>query len=219
MEVALDYALNARPTTPGSGSTPNGSTTARTARSPTPRTRPRSTRTSIPLNFWPPAEADRVALWEACKEIIDFWVRPGRPDLPGGQPAHQAVRLLGVADQRDSARSTPTSILLAEAFTRPKVMARLAEVGFSQSYTYFTWRTDQHGPEGIAGLRRRAGPRPAGRLHAAQLLAQHAGHPVGPAAGRAAGRLRPAFRAGRHPVPVLRHLQRLRAVRERAGVG
>ena len=43
----------------------------------------------------------------------------------------------------------PDVVLLAEAFTRPKVMARLAEVGFSQSYTYFTWRTVQYGPEGL----------------------------------------------------------------------
>ena len=47
----------------------------------------------------PPDEADRVALWEACKEIIDFWCDPGRPHVPGGQPAHQAVCLLGMADK------------------------------------------------------------------------------------------------------------------------
>jgi starch synthase (maltosyl-transferring) len=40
-------------------------------------------------------------------------------------------------------------VFLAEAFTRPKLMARLAEIGFSQSYTYFTWRLAQHGPEGL----------------------------------------------------------------------
>ncbi len=43
----------------------------------------------------------------------------------------------------------PEVILLSEAFTRPKIMARLAEAGFTQSYTYFTWRIDQHGPEGL----------------------------------------------------------------------
>jgi starch synthase (maltosyl-transferring) len=43
----------------------------------------------------------------------------------------------------------PDVVFLAEAFTRPKVMARLAEAGFTQSYTYFTWRTEQHGPEGL----------------------------------------------------------------------
>jgi starch synthase (maltosyl-transferring) len=43
----------------------------------------------------------------------------------------------------------PDVLFLAEAFTRPHVMARLAESGFSQSYTYFTWRTEQHGEEGL----------------------------------------------------------------------
>jgi starch synthase (maltosyl-transferring) len=43
----------------------------------------------------------------------------------------------------------PDVLFLAEAFTRPHVMARLAESGFSQSYTYFTWRTEQHGPDGL----------------------------------------------------------------------
>jgi starch synthase (maltosyl-transferring) len=43
----------------------------------------------------------------------------------------------------------PDVLFLAEAFTRPKVMARLAEAGFTQSYTYFTWRTEQYGPEGL----------------------------------------------------------------------
>jgi starch synthase (maltosyl-transferring) len=40
-------------------------------------------------------------------------------------------------------------LLLAEAFTRPRMMAKLAEVGFSQSYTYFTWRLEQYGPDGL----------------------------------------------------------------------
>jgi starch synthase (maltosyl-transferring) len=43
----------------------------------------------------------------------------------------------------------PDALFLAEAFTRPKVMAKLAEVGFTQSYTYFTWRTAQYGEEGL----------------------------------------------------------------------
>ena len=40
-------------------------------------------------------------------------------------------------------RPTPTSIFLAEAFTRPRVMERLAKLGFTQSYTYFTWRNEK----------------------------------------------------------------------------
>jgi starch synthase (maltosyl-transferring) len=46
-------------------------------------------------------------------------------------------------------KERPDIVLLAEAFTRPKIMARLAEIGFTQSYTYFTWRLTQYGPEGI----------------------------------------------------------------------
>ena len=64
-------------------------------------------------------------------------------------------------------------LFLAEAFTRPKVMARLAEAGFTQSYTYFTWRIGQHGPEGLWAYLDELAHGPAGRLHAAQLLAQH----------------------------------------------
>ena len=93
-------------------------------------------------------------------------------------------------------------------------MARLAEVGFSQSYTYFTWRTEQHGPEGLWAYLEELAHGPDGRLHAAQLLAQHARHPVRSAARRAAGGLRPPRCAGRHAEPLLRRLQRLRAVRE-----
>ena len=69
-----------------------------------------------------------------------FWIEQGVTHLPRRQPAHQAVRLLGVADRARCARSIPEVIFLAEAFTRPKVMYRLAKVGFTQSYTYFTWR-------------------------------------------------------------------------------
>jgi starch synthase (maltosyl-transferring) len=89
-----------------------------------------------------------VALWEACKGIIDFWadrgVRIFRVDNPHTKPFAFWEWL--VSSLR---RENPDIVLLAEAFTRPKVMARLAEVGFSQSYTYFTWRTVQYGPEGL----------------------------------------------------------------------
>ena len=66
--------------------------------------------------------------------------RPGRHDLPRRQPPHQGVRVLGVDDRRPSGAEHPEVIFLAEAFTRPRVMERLAKIGFNQSYTYFTWR-------------------------------------------------------------------------------
>ena len=61
-----------------------------------------------PINFWPAEEPDRVALWEACREILEYWIAHGVADLPGRQPAHQADRLLGVADRGRPATSTPT---------------------------------------------------------------------------------------------------------------
>ena len=68
---------------------------------------------------------------------------PRGPHLPGGQPAHQAAALLGAAARRTSGPADPDVLFLAEAFTRPAMMASLAKVGFDQSYTYFTWRNEQ----------------------------------------------------------------------------
>ncbi|MDQ1396635.1 MAG: hypothetical protein QOG64_1894, partial [Acidimicrobiaceae bacterium] len=101
-----------------------------------------------PINFWPAEEADRLALWNACKDIFGHWIAQGvrifRVDNPHTKPfAFWAWLIAEVQAQH------PDVLFLAEAFTRPKVMAKLAEVGFSQSYTYFTWRTEQHGEEGF----------------------------------------------------------------------
>ena len=148
MELAMDYALNCSPDHPWVREhpewfhhRPDGSIAY--AENP-----PKKYQDIYPLNFWPPEEADRVALWEACKSIIDFWsargIRTYRVDNPHTKPfAFWEWMINAIRQQRSDI------ILLAEAFTRPKVMARLAEVGFSQSYTYFTWRVSQYGPEGI----------------------------------------------------------------------
>ncbi len=107
-----------------------------------------------------------------------------REGLPRRQPAHQAVRVLGVADRRGP-RVDRDVVFLAEAFTRRAVMRQLAKIGFSQSYTYFTWKNSRWElTEYVDGarLRRRAGVLPA------ELLRQHAGHPP---------RLPPARRPGR----------------------
>jgi starch synthase (maltosyl-transferring) len=71
------------------------------------------------------------------RDLLD---RTRRTHVPGRQPAHQTVRILGMDDRRRP-RAYPETIFLAEAFTRPKVMQQLAKLGFAQSYTYFTWRT------------------------------------------------------------------------------
>jgi len=148
VEVALDYALQCSPDHPWVTEhpewfhhRPDGTITY--AENP-----PKKYQDIYPLNFWPAAEADRVALWEACKEIIDFWADRGirifRVDNPHTKPfAFWEWLIRALRSER------PDLVLLAEAFTRPKPMARLAEIGFSQSYTYFTWRVGQYGPEGL----------------------------------------------------------------------
>jgi starch synthase (maltosyl-transferring) len=78
-------------------------------------------------------------LWEELKSVVDFWIEQGihifRVDNPHTKPLPFWQWLIGAVKQEH-----PEVIFLAEAFTRPKVMYRLAKLGFSQSYTYFAWR-------------------------------------------------------------------------------
>ena len=138
--------------------------------------------------------------------------RPGRDRVPRRQPAHQAGAFWEwlIADVQ---RAHPETVFLAEAFTRPAMMALLAKAGFSQSYTYFTWRNTK--AELTEYLTAAHAVRAAAVLPA-QLLRQHARHPPClPRPGRAPG-IRGAPRPGRHALPELRPLLGLRALRERA---
>jgi starch synthase (maltosyl-transferring) len=78
-------------------------------------------------------------LWQELLSIFQFWIEQGvhvfRVDNPHTKPFGFWEWLVG-----EMKRMHPEVILLSEAFTRPKVMFRLAKVGFSQSYTYFSWR-------------------------------------------------------------------------------
>ena len=78
-------------------------------------------------------------LWEELLSIVIYWIEEGvtvfRIDNPHTKPFAFWEWLIG-----EVKRQHPDVILLAEAFTRPKVMYRLAKVGFTQSYTYFAWR-------------------------------------------------------------------------------
>jgi starch synthase (maltosyl-transferring) len=86
--------------------------------------------------------ADWRALWDELKSIVDFWIKQGvkifRVDNPHTKPFEFWEWLIGAVK-----REQPEVIFLAEAFTRPKLMHRLAKLGFSQSYTYFTWRNSK----------------------------------------------------------------------------
>ena len=83
---------------------------------------------------------DREQLWAALRDVVLFWLRQGvrifRVDNPHTKPFEFWQWLIHEVQSVD-----PGVIFLSEAFTRPKVMKALAKLGFSQSYTYFTWRT------------------------------------------------------------------------------
>jgi starch synthase (maltosyl-transferring) len=140
MEVALDYALQCSPDHPWVAEhpewfhhRPDGS--IRYAENP-----PKKYQDIYPINFWPDPPGAREALWEACRDVLERWIGRGvaifRVDNPHTKPLAFWEWVIPDVQQRH-----PEVIFLAEAFTRPKTMAKLAEVGFSQSYTYFTWRT------------------------------------------------------------------------------
>jgi len=139
IEVALDYALQCSPDHPWVADhpewfnrLPDGS--IRYAENP-----PKKYQDIYPLNFWPDDERDRVALWRACREILEHWIGLGvrifRVDNPHTKPLPFWAWVIA-----EIHRHHPDVLFLAEAFTAPSMMSRLGEIGFSQSYTYFTWR-------------------------------------------------------------------------------
>ncbi len=89
-----------------------------------------------PIDF---ETSDWQNLWEELKSVVLFWIERGvkifRVDNPHTKAFPFWEWMIGEVKQ-----TYPDAIFLAEAFTRPKVMYRLAKLGFSQSYTYFTWR-------------------------------------------------------------------------------
>ena len=85
------------------------------------------------------AEGAQPGLWLALRDVVLFWAKAGvrlfRVDNPHTKPLPFWEWMIG-----EVRAQFPDALFLAEAFTRPKVMYRLAKVGFGQSYTYFTWR-------------------------------------------------------------------------------
>lgn len=142
MEIALDYALQCSPDHPWVTEHPEWfhhrpDGTIKYAENP-----PKKYQDIYPINFWPEDDADRVALWEACRDILVHWIDRGirifRVDNPHTKPV--AFWEWCIADVQ---AEHPDVLFLAEAFTRPAMMSKLAEIGFSQSYTYFTWRHEK----------------------------------------------------------------------------
>jgi starch synthase (maltosyl-transferring) len=136
LEVALDYALQCSPDHPWVREHPEWffirpDGTIKYAENP-----PKKYEDIYPLNF---RCDDREALWDACRDILRFWIGQGvrtfRVDNPHTKPF--AFWEWVIAEVQ---REHPDTVFLAEAFTRPKRMQTLARLGFTQSYTYFTWR-------------------------------------------------------------------------------
>ena len=136
LEIALDFALQCSPDHPWIHQHPEWffvrpDGTLRFAENP-----PKKYEDIYPLNFWC---ADRHALWKACRDLVLFWVEKGvhifRVDNPHTKPFAFWEWLIPEVQRRH-----PEVIFLAEAFTRPKRMQGLAKLGFTQSYTYFTWK-------------------------------------------------------------------------------
>jgi starch synthase (maltosyl-transferring) len=137
IELALDFAVQCAPDHPWLKEhkewfdwRPDGS--IRYAENP-----PKKYEDIVNVDFY--AEGAKPSLWLALRDIVQFWVDHGvrlfRVDNPHTKPFPFWEWL--IADIRSR---HPDVLFLAEAFTRPKIMYRLAKIGFSQSYTYFTWR-------------------------------------------------------------------------------
>jgi len=136
MEVALDFALNCSPDHPYVKDHPEWffhrpDGTIKYAENP-----PKKYEDVYPLDYHNP---EWKALWNELRDVLLFWAERGvrifRVDNPHTKPV--AFWEFAIAEVQ---AKFPDVIFLSEAFTRPKMMQVLAKVGFTQSYTYFTWR-------------------------------------------------------------------------------
>ncbi len=136
LEVALDYAIQCAPDHPWIAEhpewfvfRPDGS--IKYAENP-----PKKYQDIVNVDFY---NADREGLWRALRDIVLFWIGEGvtifRVDNPHTKPLPFWEWLIREVQSRH-----PEIVFLSEAFTRPKMMRALAKAGFTQSYTYFTWR-------------------------------------------------------------------------------
>ena len=136
MDIALDFAIQCSPDHPWVRDHPEWffqrpDGTIKYAENP-----PKKYQDIYPLNFHCD---DWKELWDELVDVVRFWIKKGirifRVDNPHTKPVSFWEYLIGEIHKTD-----PDIIFLAEAFTRPKMMQTLAKVGFTQSYTYFTWR-------------------------------------------------------------------------------
>jgi starch synthase (maltosyl-transferring) len=135
MEVALDLALNASPDHPWVKEHPEWFTTRADGSVAYAENPPKKYQDIYPLNFDNDPEGIYTEVLRVVRLWMDHGVRIFRVDNPHTKPVRFWERLL-----TEIRVSDPDVLFLAEAFTRPAMMATLAKIGFHQSYTYFTWR-------------------------------------------------------------------------------
>lgn len=137
LEIAMDFAIQCAPDHPWLQEHPEWfqwrpDGTIQFAENP-----PKRYEDIVNVAFYAPGALP--SLWEALRDIVQFWVDQGvrifRVDNPHTKPLPFWEWMIDDIRSHD-----PGVMFLSEAFTRPKMMYRLAKVGFNQSYTYFTWR-------------------------------------------------------------------------------
>ena len=142
IEVALDLALQASPDHPWVSAHPEWFTTRLDGSIAYAENPPKKYQDIYPLNY----DNDPEGLYLEIERVVRHWMAHGvrifRVDNPHTKPLWSWHRLISRINATD-----PDVIFLAEAFTRPTMMRALAELGFQQSYTYFTWRNDRRGLE------------------------------------------------------------------------
>ncbi|WP_370544588.1 alpha-1,4-glucan--maltose-1-phosphate maltosyltransferase [Frondihabitans sp. VKM Ac-2883] len=138
LELALDLALQCSPDHPWVREHPEWFTTLPDGTIAYAENPPKKYQDIYPLNF----DNDYEGLSAEILRIVRLWIDRGvtifRVDNPHTKPVHFWEWLL-----RDIREDHPEVVFLAEAFTKPAMMQALAQVGFQQSYTYFTWRNEK----------------------------------------------------------------------------
>ncbi len=136
MEVALDLALQAAPDHPWVTEHPEWFTTKPDGTIAYAENPPKKYQDIYPVNF----DNDPEGLYAEVLRVVRVWMDAGvrifRVDNPHTKPLDFWHWLIWEVKRTD-----PDVLFLAEAFTRPAMMHQLARIGFTQSYTYFTWRT------------------------------------------------------------------------------
>ena len=136
LEVALDLAFQCTPDHPYVREHPEWFRTRPDGTIQYAENPPKKYQDIYPLDF---ESAGWQSLWEELKGVLHFWIDQGvrifRVDNPHTKPFSFWEWLIS-----ETKKQYPDVLLLAEAFTRPQAMYRLAKLGFSQAYTYFAWR-------------------------------------------------------------------------------